>query len=462
MSSPLLLGIDFGTSYLKVGLFGSAGTLKGIGRVAVARQTSATGHCELAISDFWKLLRTALADALAQAGADAKNIAALSYSSQANTFLLLDQNDAPLTPLILWTDTRAPSLDPRLLELSQTPAFARATGLSSLSTTHAAAKLRWIQDNNPAIWMRTRRVMTLSDYFTFAMTGEHAGDASTAALLGMYDLGAKTWWPPALGAAGLDPRMMSTPLAPGSACAQTTTRAADLLGIPAGAKFAVGGLDHHLAAIGSGLGRLADASISTGTVLAAIAIVPEVTPSPGCIHGPHTGENDYYRLAFDPAGAGELEDYHRQHAPALTIKQLFALAGDASAGDTTAAGSLDANALAADALAADKKNARHGPAVREILERTARVHRRLVATVANGRQITCVVATGGGSRSALWLQIKADILGIPVVSPASPERACLGAAMFAAVAAGFHSTLETCADVMVREDRVYLPTPPTY
>ncbi|MDR1011358.1 MAG: hypothetical protein LBM04_09595 [Opitutaceae bacterium] len=119
--------------------------------------------------------------------------------------------------------------------------------------------------------------------------------------------------------------------------------------------------------------------------------------------------------------------------------------------------------------------------MREILERTAATHRRLVATVAGGANVATaataasaataadtataadackvshVVATGGGTRSELWLQIKADALGIPVVTTTCPERACLGAAMFAAVAAGLHPDLETAARVMVHENRAYFP-----
>jgi xylulokinase len=68
-----------------------------------------------------------------------------------------------------------------------------------------------------------------------------------------------------------------------------------------------------------------------------------------------------------------------------------------------------------------------------------------------------VVATGGGARSPLWLQIDADILGVPVVTPACAERACLGAAMFAAVAAGRHPTLPAAALAMVHPDREYMP-----
>ena len=68
-----------------------------------------------------------------------------------------------------------------------------------------------------------------------------------------------------------------------------------------------------------------------------------------------------------------------------------------------------------------------------------------------------VVATGGGARSPLWMQINADLLGIPVVTPASPERACLGAAAFAAVAAGVYRDIPEATGAMVRPQQVFEP-----
>jgi sugar (pentulose or hexulose) kinase len=99
--------------------------------------------------------------------------------------------------------------------------------------------------------------------------------------------------------------------------------------------------------------------------------------------------------------------------------------------------------------------------VRAILERVAATHRDLVRTVMahSTSPVRSVVATGGGARSPLWLQINANLLGVPVVTPAVGERACLGAAVFAAVAAGIHPTIPDAAGAMVRPDRVFEPEP---
>lgn len=432
----LLLGVDLGTSYFKAGVFTPTGALRGLGRTRVAATAPAPGRCELAVAAFWGTLRTAVAAALAEAGARPADLAGLSYSSQATTFLLLDARDRPLTPLIVWTDRRGAPVEPAVAAFADRAEFARTTGHAGFAAESAVPKLRWFRRERPALWARTARVMTISDYLTFALTGERVGDASTAAFLGLLDLRGG-WWPAAFAAFELDPAAFSRPQPPGSPAGRTGTGATEHLGLPAGLPFAVGAIDHHAAALGSGVGRLAPLSLSTGTVLAALGLVDQPGPRPGCYHGPHVGGSGWYRLAFDSEGAGRLEEYQRRAAPDLAVEELLRRAGRAPA-----------------------ERDPHGASVREMLEAVARRHRRLVGLVVEEAWPDRVIATGGGARSPLWLQLIADELGARVVRPASPERACLGAALCAAAAAGLHPSVAAAAAAMVHPDREFAPGDP--
>ena len=443
----LYLGIDLGTSYFKAGLFDDAGSLRGLGRVAVEPQTPAPGRVEVPVEVFWQRLRQALDQALAEANAGPDQVAALSYSSQANSFILLDRGDRALTPLILWTDARTGSVSEDWEAFAQSEAFQRHVGFQGISGGSAVGTWRWFADHEPAIWPRVRWQLTISDYFTFAMTGERVGDASTAAFLGLYDLAAKVWWPEALRTFGVDPERLARPLRPGTRCGLTTRQGAALLGVPAGIPVAVGGLDHHIAAFGSGVGRFADMSISTGTVLAALGLVDEPSQKPGCCHGPHVDGRRYFRLAFDPNGAGQLEDYQRRFAPSRSIDQLIALAA-----------AVPPRTRPACEPSADFSNREHGIAVRQLLERIAAAHRSLVLQVSSLREIRRIAATGGGARSPLWLQIKADMLGVSLLRSSS-ERACLGAATIAAAASGRFSTLDEAALAMIHPGGTFEPNP---
>jgi xylulokinase len=442
----LLLGIDLGTSYFKVGLFDETGAMHGLGRVAVGILSPAPGRSELPVAEFWRLLRQGLAEALAQAKARSDDIVGLSYSSQANSFLLLDANNEPITPLVIWSDQRAHPVEAAVVEFGRSEPFRRQTGLPGLSAGFAPVKWRWFQQNEPAVWKQAARVMTISDYLTFALTGESVGDASTAAFTGLYASGTRDWWPEALDFFAVPPARLSRPLSPGTPCGRTLSRARDLLGLRPGIFFAVGALDHHAAAIGSGLEGLADASISTGTVLAALKLVDRVEPLPGCFHGPHLADR-FFRLAFDSAGAKQLEDYQRQSAPQLSLARLSDLAASVPPG------------LAPEAGATDDPDRRHGAAVRRLMERMSATHRVLLQRVQQAPPVRRIIATGGGARSDIWLQINADMLDATVIVTRCNEPACLGAAAFAAAAAGMHSSLRSALRAMVHPDRQFEPQP---
>jgi sugar (pentulose or hexulose) kinase len=444
----LLLGIDLGTSYFKVGLFDTTGTLKGLGRVAVPSQTPVPDRCELPVALFWQALRSGLDDALEEAGAEVGQIVGISYASQANTFVLMDRWDQPLTPFVIWTDERGEPVEEELKRFADSSEFGQRTGFRGISGAWAVAKWRWWQRDRPDMWAKTRRVMTLPDYLTFILTGERVGDASTAAFLGLYDLAGREWWPTALNAFQIDPDLLSEPLLPGTCCGPTNEGAAIRLGLPAGIPFTVGGLDHHVAGLGSGLDRLGEVSISTGTVLAVMSLVDEVIPRDGCYHGPHFDGLRFYRLAFDPRGAGQLEDYQRRFAPDHSLEQLLDLAAIAEP-----CGIFDGEP---DPNPSDRE---HGVFVRQILEHIAGAHRDLIGQVMGSRPVNTIVATGGGARSPLWLQIKAAMLGATIVKPQCQELACLGAALLAGVGAGIFRGLDDASHSGVREEVRYVPEP---
>jgi sugar (pentulose or hexulose) kinase len=304
-------------------------------------------------------------------------------------------------------------------------------GHRGISPQSAVSKWRWFQRHESALWRRSRRVQTLSDYFTYSLTGERVGDAGTAAFLGLYDLHRQEWWPAALAAFEIPREKLSTPLLPGTRCGRTTAHASDLLGLPPGIPFAVGSLDHHAGALGAGLGPLARVSTTTGTVLAVLTVIDHVTAREDCYHGLQVDRGSYYCLAFDSAGAGRLEEYHRQHAPELTLDQLLQLA------------------------ATPTEN--HGRAAQCLLLEIAARHRRLVDRVAGARFRGNILATGGGSRSPLLLQIMANTLECPVVTSRPLEAGCLGAALFAAVAAGHFARMADAQQAMVHAGSSFLP-----
>ena len=138
----------------------------------------------------------------------------------------------------------------------------------------------------------------------------------------------------------------------------------------------------------------------------------------------------------------QLEDYQRKFGAGLSLEKLFSLAESAPSGGSRGM---------------DLGRAEPGIAMRYLLENIAATQRDLIRQVNEGKSALRIVATGGGARSALWLQIKADMFDVPVVTTGSPERACLGAAMLAGVAAGWHRDTAQAMEAMLKPGRVFSP-----
>jgi xylulokinase len=457
----LVLGIDLGTSYFKLGLFDRSGALRGLGRIAVAKDTDDGTRCEVPVARFWSLLQSGVADACAQAQAAPTQIRALAYSSQANSSLLLDANDEPLTPLVLWCDARAKDLNPALAALWTQSQFLARTGLGvPFGPGFLAANWYWMRHHEPTVASRTRRILSLADYFTYTLTRRTVGDGGTAALLGLLDLPRMDWWDDALNAAGIPRACLVQPQRPGTVVGPLHPDGAQRLGLPAGIPFAVGSLDHHVAAIGAGAGRLADVSLSLGTVLACLRYSHAYQPRHGACMGPGVGGYDNYQLTFSGHGAAALEWYHRTHAASHTLPELDRLAAQVPPG---------ADGLIA-LPQADQcegltgfRNARptHGPGhyFRALMESRAAELVGLVDKLGGAEKPARIVATGGGARSRPWLQVLADVIGAEFVTTRCQEPACLGAAMFAAVAAGWQTSLHDVAATWIAQNEVVTPDP---
>ncbi len=433
---PLSLGIDLGTTVTKAALFSEDGRLRGLGRVARDKRQDREEVCELPVETFWSLLGQAVREAMATADAEPDNVRAVSYASQANSFVLLDDSGHCLTPLVLWPDLRAKSLGDNAVDLWAQEDFLTTTGVGLGGRGFCPYKLDWFRRRS-SLWQRTHYIQTISDLLVYGLTGERSGDASTVSMTGLWDQRRARWRPDALRELGIAPSMMSHPQPPGSVLGALTPEGARRLGLSPGIPVVAGALDHYAAAVGAGLGSLADVCESTGTVLACIALTDRYDPRPGRCVGPTRSATQYYNLAFNDTGAANTDWYREQFAPGLPIQTLLRLAEDVPPGAMGLRAKPTLQALSQDEcfLNLTDRHA-HGHCVRAIMEASAIALRDLIAGLGLPEKPARVLATGGGARSDVWLGIKADLLGMDVLQVDCEEPACQGAAMLAAIASG--------------------------
>jgi xylulokinase len=448
-----VLGIDLGTSNLKVALVDRSGQTTALIRTPISYTTGFTSEGEITsvvdVAFLSGILKAAIKDAIAQTGNPL--IEAVSYSSQANTFLLVDPEGTPLTPFVSWQDQRAEGLQDLVESICKRPEFTATTGLGVFSTGMAAAKLSWIQRHEPFLWRRVGKVLSISDFLCHALTDRYPGDSGTASLSGLWDIRREQWWSHALSHFGLSEDMLPRPCRPGKVIGRISLAGAVKLGLPEGIPVAAGSLDHHMAAIGAGVGEVSDASESTGTVVACVRPTDQFEPADGKAVGPGVTPETYFELAFADGGGSILRDYRKRAAAELSFAELDSLAEVVAPTDGLLISYLNGDSV-------EVVDDNHGVHARAIMEAVAIRLARLIDTVYPDGRPRCISSTGGGGASSIWAQIKADVLDCDIVQPRSEEPACQGAAFFAAAAAGWYSLEQGIPAAWVRPRKVFHPS----
>lgn len=437
------LGIDLGTSYFKAGIFDEKGNLKGLGRKYVDKAVKGV-ICELPVGVFWKTLSGCIDEAVQKAGIQGKDIRSVSYSSQANSFILLDTNGEPLTSLILWPDKRAAGID-----FPVPGDFIKKTGLG-ITPNHefTIAKISWFRKTQPEVWKRVAHILSISDYLVYKLTGEIICDYGTASMTGLFDQTETGWWTQQLDRFNIKREQLPVPGRSGTMVETLTTAGAQLLKLSSEVLLCLGGLDHHMAAVGAGIPFNRNICESTGTVLACVNYVDGYSPRKGICVAPGFNENEYFQMAFDDNSAVTLEWYQKTHAPEYILPQLLEMAATVQPG-CDGLSALPCAGRYPDLTGfepATGTSYHHGHYIRAILESISRSLAELVPKLEK-QPVSAIIPTGGGGRSTLLIKIKEQRLGINFCVPECTESACMGAALVAAAGTGEYGSID---DLMSR------------
>ena len=233
-------------------------------------------------------------------------VAAIGFSGQMHSAVLLDQADKPLRPAILHNDTRAFVEARRLAETH--PDLIPTVGVKPMAG-FTAPKLLWLATHEFELFAKVRSVLLPKDYLRLALTGEKATDMSDAAGTWWLDEAARAWSQPALAASGVDPAL-APPLLEGSAPAgRLRDEMADRFGLPRGALVAAGGGDAAVGAVGLGAVTPGAAFISLGTAAQLIVTANrhQARPPTLLVHSfAHCLPGLWYNMAAMLNGAGAL------------------------------------------------------------------------------------------------------------------------------------------------------------
>lgn len=467
-----LLGLDLGTSGVKALLLPVTEEPEARTHAATAELTLSTpypGWSEQNPTDWWHAVTQAIRAVLKTSGVEPSQIAGLATSGQMHGATLLDGAGEVVRPCILWNDQRsAPEcaeiteqigLD-RLLKWVGNPALAGFT----------APKLLWVRRHEPEAWSRTRTVLLPKDYINCRLTGNCATEMSDASGTLLFDVALRCWSGPMLESLGLSPDLLPSVHLSTDQVGQVNAQAARDTGLRQGTPVMAGAADNACAAVGMGVVRPGEimASLGTsGTVLAPTAR-PEGDPA-GRLHTfCHAVADTWYVMGVVLSAGGSLRWF--RDTLAQPEREIAAREGRdpyqvmLEACDAVPAGS---EGLVFLPYLTGERTPHGDPHARGVFFglslRHTRAHltRSVIEGVAYalsdctdlmrqlGLDINLVRATGGGARSALWMQILADVLEARVATSLTDTGPSLGAAILAGVGTGVYPSVLAATEILV-------------
>jgi xylulokinase len=476
-----LIGLDIGTTGCKAIVFSSDGEILARGARECTISSPQPGWAEQDGEQVWKLAWECVREAVALAHGDPP--LALALSVQGEAVAPVDDEGRALCPFMLGMDTRTGAENRWLVDNLGAEALFGRTGMP-VHTINTLPKLLWfLRHDSPdmPILPFVDRYVLYEDFFLRKLGGKAVISHCLASRTQMYDTAAGDWATDILERCGIDRQLLS-PLAPveGGVVGALRPDLQRQLGLRREVLLVSGGHDQACAALGSGVIEPGAAMVSTGT-----AEVVEVAMSTPALTEPlrrgnisvyrHVVPGLYLAMTLNHSG-GLLLRWFRDTLGAWEMAQaastgrdaydlilaeapegptpLFVLPHFAGSGtpwlDTSSKGAILGLTFATTRPMLAK-------AMIEGLTFELRVNLDLLKR--GGVDICDLHAVGGGARSPLWLQLKADICQVPLVVPHVTEAACLGAALLAGVGAGVYRDLGEGVHQTVRTGQRVQPRP---
>ena len=460
------IGIDLGTSAVKLLLMGDGGEIVRIASREYPIEFPRPGWSQQDPEDWWKAVRAGIPELLE--GVDAGQVRGIGAGGQMHGLVALDENDAVIRPAILWNDGRTQKQVEYLNEAIGREKLSRYTANIAFAG-FTAPKLLWMRENEPELFGRIRKIMLPKDYINYRLTGVHCTDYSDASGMLLLDVEHKRWSREMLDICGVTEAQLPRLYESWETVGTLLPEAAARLGLGTDVAVCAGAGDNAAAAVGCGAvgGGCCNISLGTsGTVF--ITSDSFGVDRQNALHSFAHAGGGYHLMGCilsaascnkwwqeEVLGGGDYQGEEARIAPERLgrndVYYLPYLMGERSPHNDPAARGTFAG-LRMDTGRADMTQA--------VLEGVAFAIRDCVEIArGQGIDIRASRVCGGGAKSALWRTILSNVLGIPLELPQTEQGPGYGGAMLAAVACGAYPDVKTCVRKLTAVKDVTQPEP---
>jgi len=464
----LCLGIDVSTTATKAVLVDEAGAVVAIGTAEYPFETPHPLWSEQDPTLWWTAAQKAIPQAIAAAGANGRDIAAVGLTGQMHGLVVLDAAGEVLRPAILWNDQRTAAECDLIRDVIGPQRLVEITGNDAL-TGFTAPKLVWVRDHEPDVWQRIAHVLLPKDYLRLKLTGQYAMDKADGSGTILFDLAARDWSTEVLDALQIDGRWLPPTFEGPLATGVVTAAAASATGLAPGTPVVAGGGDQSANGVGVGAVSVGNVALSLGTSGVVFATTNEpLYEERGRVHAfCHAVPGRWHMMSVMLSAAGSLRWFRDALAPGVEYSVLAEAAGEVPPGSDglmflpylSGERSPHPDPLARGAFVGLTLNHDRRHMTRSVLEGVAfglRDGLELMVEAGMPRP-TRMLASGGGLASPTWRQILADVLQAEIAVPSTSEGAAYGAAVLAAVGAGWFASVEEASAAMVTAQPVAEP-----
>ena len=469
------ISLDIGTTSVKVALISERGDAASIVTREYSLLTPAENIVELNPQVYWECCKEGIREVLDKSKVPANRIKSVGVCSQGETLIVLDKAGNPLRNAIVWMDNRSGKEAEQIRSVFGTE---NNTGQTDVAPTWPVTKILWLKKNEPATYKNIRRFMLVEDFILYQLTGQYKGEYSLYSSSFMLDVIKKKWWDEILDYVGVDRNFLVDLCESGEIIGQIQSSARSQTGLAAGTKVVTGAMDQVAAMIGAGNIESGIVTETTGAALAVCGTVESfpTKPSRSIAVQCHAVPGKYVLIGWCPTGGMALKwlrdtCFEAEKNRAIeTGDDIYNYMTDlAKKIPIGSQGLIFLPYLAGPGTAEIKADARgvfyglelhHNRAhfVRSVMESIGFVlHQNIVEMGKLGLKCTEVRSMGGGSKSDIWNQVKADILSRHIVTMRCTEAASLGTAILQARAIGTYKSLQEATNNMAQTASVFEP-----
>ena len=451
----LYIGVDLGTSSVKLLLMDECGDIKNIVTREYPLYFPKPGWSEQNPEDWY----AALVDGIQELTKDCnkEDIDGISFSGQMHGMVILDENDQVIRPAILWNDGRTQEECDYLNNEIGRDKISSYTANIAL-TGFTAPKLLWVRKHEPENFAKIKKVMLPKDYIAYRLSGIHCTDVSDASGMLLFDVKNKSWSKEMLDLCGLKEEQMAKIHESSQVVGTLTKEVAKELGLPENIKVVAGGGDQAVAAVGTGTVGAGMCNVSLGTSgVVFVASQNFAVDDKNALHAFCHADGKYHFMGVMLSAAASnkwwmdeiigTKEYAKEQEGITKLGENNVYFLPYLMGERTPHNNPNARGtfigMTMDTTRADMTQA--------VLEGVAFALRdSFEITKSLGVTIDRIRINGGGAKSPLWCKIIANVLNVKVDKINSEEGPAFGAAILAAVGCGRYATVEEACSKLIK------------